>query len=192
MAQPEIYELPAYPSPAVIADPEYRNGIAAPKINGAMEIAGGTIFADALVIGAQTWFHNLVWSATDEDTAAWTSGTLELASGATYSISSGDTGNIVATTYVYFNGTSTLQVTTTQSDAVTDDNILLAIIEPQDTGGAAVITAFAAVGTTIDGDRIKTGRIQSPDGGTAFDLINDYIIMNDGTTNRVLLGRIPA
>lgn len=181
----KVVEVPYLVNPADIAQPELRNGIMQPRINGAMELQDGTLFAKKLVVGAQTWAHNITWTATDYNTASWSSGTVQLSSGDSYSIDAGNTGNISARSYIYFNKTATLQVTTTYSDAVGDDVILLAIVTPDsDTDGAVVITALGSPGTTIDGDTIITGKIQSIDGNTYFDLNNNELVISnpDGTT----------
>lgn len=186
MPKTEVVELPSYVPVIGPAQPQLRNGIMQPKITGT-EIQDGTIFARALVVGAQGWIHNLTWTATDSDTASWSSGTIQFADGNSTAISAGNTGNIAGTTYIYYNGTTTLQTSTTYSDAVGDNNVLLAIVESV-TDGKCVITAMFAAGTTIDGDRITTGKIQSTDTRTYFDLDNDQIIMNDGSNDRILIG----
>lgn len=176
----KVVELPFSRPLSQLTDPQLRNGIAFPRINGATELMDGTLFASKLVVGQQTWAHNLQWTATDYNTASWSSGTLQLAGGGTFSISSGNTGNISATTYVYFNQTSTLQTSTALSDALGDGTILLAIVEPDaDTDAKCIITAFNSPGTTIDGDKIVTGRIESSDGNTFFDLNNDVLQISD-------------
>ena len=142
------------------------------------------------MVGSQTWIHNIAWTATDYNTASWSSGTIQLSNGESVAISSGNTGNISAKSYVYFNNTATLQVTTTYSDTVGDEVILLAIVEPDsDTSGFSLITALNAVGTTIDGDKIKTGRISSIDGKTYFDLNDGQLVISDASNPRGLFGK---
>lgn len=183
----EIYELPHYPKPALIADPNLRNGIAAPKLNGLMEIANGTIFAEQLVIGARAWIHNLTWTATDYNTASWSSGTIQFPDSSSVDIDAGNTGNMSARTFIYFDGTATLKTTTTFSDAADDGKILLAIVDPDaDTNGACVISAINSPGTTIDGDNIVTGKIQSRSGDTFFDLNNNIMQLSDGAATTII------
>ncbi len=72
--------------------------------------------------------HNLTFSVTDADTVAWTSGTITLSNGRTFSISAGNTGNMAALTYIYLDpGTSStvLQTTTTFSTAVGANKLLV-------------------------------------------------------------------
>lgn len=188
MVDIEIVELPSYTPVEGPTDPQLRNGIMQPKITG-IEIQDGTVFAKSLVVGAQTWIHNLTWTATDYNTASWSSGTIQFSGGESVSIDAGNTGNISATTYVYYNGTSTLQTTTTYTEAVGDDKVLLAIVEQAgDTSAKCVITSFFSPGTTIDGDRITTGRIQSADGNTYLDLDAGRLNVNDGSNDRVRVG----
>ena len=187
----QIVESPSL-APVALLQSDLRNSIMSPMINGGTEIMQGTIFAKQLVIGERNWVHNIVWTATDYDTASWGSGTLKMSDGSTFAISSGNTGNIAAATYIYFDpdvSTTTLQTTTTYSSAIGGNKILLAIVvASSDTAAKCVISAFGSEGTTIDGDKIVTGKIQSTDGKTYFDLDGKVIMVNDGTNDRVLVG----
>lgn len=94
------------------------------------DLADGAVIAGALSRDSQSFNTNIVFSATDNDTVAWTSGTLEFASGESFSISAGNTGNMSALTYIYFAfhiSTTVLQTSTTFSDAVGDDRRLLCV-----------------------------------------------------------------
>jgi hypothetical protein len=154
-------------------------------------ILANSITTDKLVIGAQLFTHNITWTATDIDTCSWSVGTIKFADSSTISILSGNTGNIVATTYIYYNNSSTLATTTNYADVVGDNEILLAIVELGGTGGKCVITPINSVGTTIDGNKIVTGKIQSIDGKTYFDLNLGKFIVNDGSNDRVFIGKKP-
>src|SRR5207237_1407030 len=127
----------------------------------------------------------------DYNTAQWSSGTIRFANGTAYAINSGDTGNITLTTYIYLDtkiSSTVLQTSTTYTDSIGDAKILLAIVLPAaDTGSKCVINALGSAGTTIDGNKITTGKIQSSDGKTYFDLDNDKFVVND-TNDRLLLG----
>jgi len=46
---------------------------------------------------------------------------------------------------------------------------------------------FLSTGTTIDGDKVITGRIQSADSLTYFDLDDGEIVINDGTDNVIAI-----
>lgn len=187
MSEPTIVESP-YFQEATLNQPQLRNSIMAPRINGNSEIIDGTIFAKALVIGSQNWLSSLAWTATDYNTGSWSAGTLQISDGTVYNIDAGNTGNIAAKTFVYFDPTSsltTLRMTTTYADAIGDSKILLAIIEAaSDIDSRCVMTIFNGSGTTIDGNKITTGKIQSSNGLTYFDLDGGVIQISDqgGTT----------
>lgn len=168
-------------------------------INGETLIDGGIIYSDAilansitadkLTIGSQNFTHDITWTATDIDTCSWSTGTIYWSDGTTSSINSGNTGNIAATTYIYYDGTDTLKTTTTPATVVSDTARLLAIVELGGTGGKCIITPINSIGTTIDANKIVTGKIQSIDLKTYFDLNNNKLIVNDGTTDRILIGK---
>lgn len=72
--------------------------------------------------------HNLVFSVTDADTIAWTSGTIVMSNGRTFAISAGNTGNMAALTYIYLDtavSSTVLQTTTTYSTAMGANKTLL-------------------------------------------------------------------
>lgn len=187
MANPTVVELPSYSPPIGAQQQQLRNGIEYPKINGATEISEGTIFAQALVVGQQTWIHNLEWTVEDYNTVTWSAGTLQLSGGGTYSILAGSSGNISGTSYIYFNSTNTLQITTTYTEAISENNILLATISPaDDTDARALFTPYNSPGTTISGNQITTGRIQSNDNRTVFDLDNQEFYMLDADNDKRL------
>jgi hypothetical protein len=82
---------------------------------------------DSYLVG---WTQTLVYSATDENTVAWTSGSIILGNGVTYTIDAGNTGNISALTYIYLSiatSTTVLQTTTTASSAVGTGKLLVAV-----------------------------------------------------------------
>jgi hypothetical protein len=99
-----------------------------------------------------------------------------------------------ATRFVYYDRSigGTLQVTTTRSDSLSADKILLCIMEPQIAGSGAVLTLINREGTTIDGNRITTGRIQSADTKTYFDLDTEkrMVIADETGTPRAVFGKL--
>jgi len=151
-------------------------------------LLANSITAAKLKVGGRSWNHDITWTATDIDTCTWGSGTIKFADGSTTAIDAGDTGNIAAKTYIYYDGTDTLKTSTTYSDAVSDSKVLLAIVEEGDTGGKCIITPIRSAGTTIDGDKIVTGKIESIDGKTYFDLNGKLIMVNDGSNDIILIG----
>lgn len=157
----------------------------------AEQITANTIDTSLLTVGSLSFVSTLAWTATDANTASWESGTIVTSDGTSYSISAGNTGNILATTYVYLDtdtSTTVLQTTSTASGSTGSNKLLLAIVQLGATGSKCIIDVINSNGTTIDGDRITTGKVQSSDGKTYFDLDGDVIIMNDGTNDRVLIG----
>ncbi len=98
------------------------------------------------------WQQNMTFSATDLDTVAWTSGTITLSNGRTFSISAGNTGNMAAVTYIYLDtGTSStvLQTTTTAATAVGANKILVATAQNSATGINAIFSVIT--GNTLGG-----------------------------------------
>jgi len=96
----------------------------------ATQIANDTLTAVKLKIGVQTWSHDIVFSSTDLDTVTWAAGTITMADAATYSIVTGNTGNMAARTYIYLDiavSTTILQITTTAGTAVGDGKVLIAV-----------------------------------------------------------------
>ena len=88
----------------------------------------GRVIAGRLNKAAQTFNSNITFSSTDHDTVAWTSGTIQFVDGAKYAISSGNTGNMTAHTFVFFDpaiSTSVLQVTTDYADTLQENAIIL-------------------------------------------------------------------
>lgn len=91
--------------------------------------------------------HDLVFSVTDKDTVAWATGTITLSNGRTFSITSGNTGNMAARTYIYLDtGTSTtvLQTTTTVSTAMGANKKLIAVA--QNGTAQAQYTVYGGIG----------------------------------------------
>ena len=135
-------------------------GILPRSIKGA-HLAEGTLTSSRL--GTYLRFTtDIVFSSTDEDTAAWTTGTINWSDGTTTeTIVAGNTGNITATTYVYYDGaiTGELQTTTTPASAVGDKKILIAIVETGAAGKDCKITTIGAAGLVVS--NITTNQIQA-------------------------------
>jgi len=132
-------------------------------------IAPGAVIASALTDGVKSWNTNVVFSASDADTVAWTGASLRFADGTVSSISAGNTGNMTALTYIYYDSgisITTLQTSTAFADAVGDNKILLCVAE--DTSDATqeafyvpAIGVFGINETTIGPNSISTGKIQA-------------------------------
>lgn len=130
-------------------------------------ITGGTIGGSTTVgignvnLAARGWTHTCVFSVTDSDTIAWASGTFTSADGTAYSISSGNTGNMAAKTYIYLDiaiSTTAFQTTTTAATAVGAGKVLLAVAQNNTT--EAVYQSFGGPGgQNIDAASIVAGSI---------------------------------
>lgn len=114
----------------------------------------------------QNWQFTGVFSATDYRVVAWTAGTLTLADGTTYSIDAGNTGNIAATTYIYFSlvaSTTVLQKSTTASNAVGAGKVLICVASPNAiTTSKATFQVFGGTGGVfVNGTQIADSSISS-------------------------------
>jgi len=106
--------------------------------------------------------HDLVFSVTDANTIAWSSGTITLSNGRTFSIDAGNTGNMSAFTYIYLDpGTSAtvLQTTTTAATAIGADKRIIGSAEDQTT--TASFIPFGPGKPLIDGDNIGAVSIKA-------------------------------
>jgi len=123
--------------------------------------------ATGTALGIMGWQYEGAFSVTDYNTVAWDgSGTLTFISGETYSIGDGDTGDMSAITYIYFDkGVSEVafQTSTTASDAVGANKVLIAVAEDNaDTGKDATLQVFGGIGgisTFITADNIAADTI---------------------------------
>lgn len=135
-------------------------------------------------ISIQGWQHDMTFSATDHDTVAWTSGTITLLDGTTYSIDSGNTGTMSAVTYIYLDiatSTTVLQTTTTASDAVGSGKILVAVAQNVASGKKAIFQVFG--GKALGG----SGKLI-----TADDIVANTITANEIAANTIKAGQIEA
>lgn len=117
--------------------------------NFAITPSGATI--SALNAGSmpaiQGWSSTLTFSSTDADTVAWSSGSIILADGTTYTIDAGNTGNMTAITYIYIDiatSTTVLQTTTTAATSVGINKLLIAVA--QNSSVEAIFQAFGGKG----------------------------------------------
>lgn len=115
----------------------YRANIGTPK-DGSEEadiniLPDGSVIADKLTEGAQSFATDIEFSASDHETVAWTAGSILLADGTSHSIQSGNTGAMTGATYIYLDtdlSTTQLQVTATLGDTVGDHKQLVAFARP--------------------------------------------------------------
>lgn len=143
------------------------------EFSGVTVTNGGSGIVDVTINTEQDdWQFNGTFSATDSDTVAWTSGTLISRDGTTYSINSGNTGNISALTYIYFDSatsTTAFQTTTTPATAVGGGKILIGIAKNQSGTNATFQIYGGSGGVRILGTGIAPAgsdtQVQYNDGG---------------------------
>lgn len=139
----------------------------------------GTVWQTNLDVVNNWWTQTCAFSVTDADTIAWWSGSLIASNGTTYSITGGNTGNMVAKTYIYLDtavSTTAYQTTTTASTAVGAGKVLVAVAQNWSVeatyqimgtwwGGmnidAANIVASSITANEIAASTITTGKIAS-------------------------------
>jgi len=120
-------------------------------------------------ISVYGWSSDLSFSATDSDTVEWTNGTLKTGDGQTFSINSGNTGNMSSTTYIYFDADiseTELQTTNTAEDAVGGNQILIATasntagqeakFQVFNGSGGLLLTADEIAARVITGNKLVT------------------------------------
>ena len=138
----------------------------------------------------QGWTSDLTFSATDHDTVAWTSGSIKLSDGTTFTISAGNTGNITAVNYVYLDtdtSETVLQTTTTATTAVGTNKILVAVAENVASGKKAIFQAFGGKGginPLIVADNIAANTI------TANEIFTNTITASELATDSVTATKI--
>lgn len=118
------------------------------------EIEEGSItspsIGDDAILG---WQFDGEFSATDYNTVEWTSGTLTYSNGTEYSISAGNTGEMIAPTWICFykaTSTTVLQTTTISSSAVGINKICMCYAENvADTTKNAIFKAFGGKSTSV-------------------------------------------
>ena len=134
------------------------------------------------------WQCTCVFSATDLNTVAWTSGTFTLSEGTAYSIDAGNTGNMAARTYIYLDkavSTTALQTTTTASTAVGSGKVLIATAINSTT--EALWQVFSGTGgVQIGGGQIEQRSI------TASEIATGTLTANEIAANTITAGQIAA
>jgi len=113
-----------------------------------------------LAMSSQTWSSNLTFTASSYRKVDWGAGSLKNSLGTIYAIDAGTTGNVAATTYIYFDigvSSTVLQTTTTYSDVVGANKVLLVIVSPNsDTAKLAGMSFY----TAAEGDTAKLKAIE--------------------------------
>lgn len=161
--------------------------------------------------------HNLTFSVTNATTVAWTSGTITLSNGRTFSISSGNTGSMAALTYIYLDpavSSTVLQITTTYSTALGANKALIGTAKngsttasfiPYGPGtalingdliGALSIAAANIASAAITTAKIATGAVTANEIAattiTAAKIVAGTITTTEIAANTIVAGNIAA
>lgn len=136
------------------------------------------------------WSTDIVFTADDYNTVSWSTWSIKLADWTSYSISStGNTWNMTAITYVYYDWTTTLKTTTTPQTAVWANKIMVAVCKKvTNTSGKAIVQPFGTVGTDvfITADNIAANTI------TANQIASNTITATQISSSYVYAGTINA
>lgn len=161
------------------------------------QLPNRSIPAKAVQLSIQGWSHNIAFSVTDADTVAWAAGTLSLADGTDFSIAASNTGNMSATTYIYFDfntSLTALQTATTASDAVGEGKILIAWAK--NSTSEAIFQVFGGEGVKVTGADIENNSITSSQIAagtiTATEIAADSITANEIAANTITAAEIAA
>lgn len=160
----------------------------------------------------QEWQTNVVFSSASDFQVNWTSGTLRLSDGTTYSISAGNTGTMAALTHIYLDinvSNTVFQTTTTYSTATGDGKILVASAQNATAGasvlifsgqqpiinGGAQITALSILAGNIAAGAITASKISvtslSAITATMGSLTIDNKLTMSGASGAIAIGTTP-
>jgi len=154
----------------------------------ALAIKAGIISAQKVTSASRQFILNLTWVNTAYNRVSWNAGTIYWNDGTTSSVNSGNTGDMTQTTYIYYDGSTNLRKTNNYKEITGSNKVLVAAIVPgADSSEMPVTSVFLSTGTTIDGDKVITGKVQSIDGLTYFDLDEGIFVINDGTDNVIAI-----
>jgi hypothetical protein len=138
-------------------------------------VINGVTLQDFVAVGIQTgsslalqkWTSSLIFTASDYNTVAWTTGDIRMTGGAVYSINSGNTGNMTVLTYIYF-------------DSDVSSTVLQLSTDPADTVGANKIQVGVATPNT---SVTRKAKFQIYSGAGGINVSVDEIAANDASTN---------
>lgn len=131
--------------------------VSSPKINWATSIYN--VEADGWIAW---WSTNVSWSSSDYDTVAWSSWNVYLPDWTAIAITGGNTWNMSAITYIYYDmDTSSVATTTSAQSSVGKNKLLLCVAKPTSSGKSAEFQAFwtDAQSTFITADNIAANTI---------------------------------
>lgn len=134
--------------------------VSSPKINAGVSVYN--VEAEWWGSWIAWWSTNVSWTASDYNTVTWWSGSIYLPDGTALSVSSGSTGNMSAVTYIYYDKELWgVQTTTSASNSVGENKILLCVAKPTSSWKDAEFQAFGtnAQSTFITADNIAANTI---------------------------------
>ena len=178
---------PEEPAPLYSGEAAQDINISNVEING-QAIEPGTLQA-ALDVSNWGWTQSAAFASDDNDTVSWGSGIFTSANGNAYSISSGNTGNMGAKTYIYLDllvSETTYQTTTTSADSVGLGKVLIGVAENGSAGATYNLTeASQVVADNILANTINTAQLKA----TAIDgmTITGALIRTSASGQRVEL-----
>ena len=132
------------------------------------------------------WTTDIVFTQTDHNTLSWGSGDIVLSNSTTYTIDAGNTGNVSAITYIYLDiktSETVFQKTTTASDAVGANKILVAVCNDVASGGKIDFQSFGGDGL---------GKMITADDIVANTITANEIAANTITASQIYAGTITA
>jgi hypothetical protein len=150
---------PASPAPIASGGAAQDINVSNVQINGA-QLEPGSIPPETLDVSNWGWGQTCAFTSTDADTVSWGAGTFTSANGVSYSISAGNTGDMVAKTYIYLSlndSKTAYQTTTTPSEAVGLGKVLVAVAQ----NAAVNATYNLSEATQIVGDNILANSINA-------------------------------
>ena len=132
-------------------------GVSSPKINAVTSVYN--VEADGGIAG---WSTDVTWYANDYNTVSWSNGYIYLPDWTQLAVSSGNTGNMSAMTYIYYDmETDSVATTTSANASVGENKVLLCVAKPTSSGKSAEFQAFGtnAQSTFITADNIAANTI---------------------------------
>ncbi len=139
-----------------------------PMVDGAI-VTDGSLISKKLTESSKDFSTEIVFSATDYDTVAWSAGELKFADGKTYDLAAGNTGEMTGSTYIYFDPTdspTTLFVTDEALEGVGEHRVLLCFAKPavDATQHAFFVPAVGVMGineTVIGPNSVTSGIVKA-------------------------------
>lgn len=144
-------------------------------------ITSGPIFGS---IGTQSWVTSIVFTSGSQTQINYTSGVIQLISGTSLGVNSGNTGTMTQISYLYLDSdisTSTIQITTDYSLVIGANKIFIGTCYPGTVGNASFVSQSNNLPLINGGDLI-----------TPFSITNGNMSINSITASNIVAGTITA